>query len=226
MQLSIDFFRPIRAHARPTLKSLTLVAVCAAIVIGVAPGRVLATTVINRSVQEMTAVSGLVLSGVVLSVEPNQTAPGYPLATRVTIAVDRVFKGFRSGPTIRFMIPGGVRDGKMLMIPGMPSFVEGEEVVVFLERTPHGWIPSGLKNGKYAVHYDQDGRRVVWRDSQGLNRVVPGVSVTRSAEAESDAMTFDDLVDLIEEGLEAEQGGVEPGDDAAVKVPAVDGGAR
>jgi len=163
-----------------------------------------ATTVLNRTVPEMTGVSELVLSGVVVSVEPNRSAVGYPLATRVTVAVDRVYKGFASGPTIRFMVPGGVRDGKAMFIPGMPSFIEGEEVVLFLERTPGGWIPSGLKNGKYVVNEDANGRRLVWREAVDLTRVARDRSLTREAAAESDVMTLDELEALIKTGLECE----------------------
>lgn len=166
----------------------------------------------------MTRVSGLVLSGTVTMVTPNQVAPGFPLATRVTIAVDRVFKGFATGPTITFMIPGGIRDGKAMFIPGMPAFEEGEEVVVFLERTPRGWIPSGLKNGKYVVVPEDSGRRIVWRDSEGLSRVALDRSLTPDGAAQSDVLTFDELVDLIDEGLET------PAD--ASGVAATEGGAR
>lgn len=199
--------------------SAFLVAIVVAAVVGAVAGDAHATTVINRNVPEMTRVSGLVLSGVVADVVPNQSAPGFPLATRVTVAVDRVFKGFMSGPTIRFMIPGGTRDGKVLVIPGMPAFTPGEEVVLFLERTPRGWIPSGLKNGKYVVSGDDAGRRVVWRDSDGLTRIATDRSVTPRAAAEYDLLTFDELVGLIEEGLETP-------DDAPVPAPAAEGGAR
>jgi len=176
--------------------ALVLMAVCAS-----APAS--ATTVINRTVQDMTRVSALVISGVVVSTEPNQTAPGFPLATRVTISVDSVLKGFASGPTISFMIPGGVRNGKVLMIPGMPGFAAGEEVVVFLERTPRGWIPSSLGNGKYTVNTDQAGRRVVWRATDGMIRVAVDRSLTTDAATESDALGYDELMNMIQEGVDA-----------------------
>lgn len=178
-----------------------------------------ATTVLNRTVPEMTGVSELVLSGVVVSVEPNRRAAGFPLATRVTVAVDRVYKGFASGPNISFMVPGGVSDGKAMFIPGMPSFTEGEEVVLFLERTPRGWIPSGLKNGKYVVNEDVYGRRLVWREAVDLNRVARDRSLTPEAAAESDVMTLDELEALINLGLECQA------DEPAV-VSGQEGGAR
>jgi len=160
-----------------------------------------ATTVIHRSIPEMTGVSELVISGVVTQVRQNQpSASGLP-STKVTIAVDKVFKGFASAPTITISIPGGVRDGRIMRIPGMPSFDVGQEVVVFLERAAYGWIPSGLSNGKFQGVTDDRGRRLAWRDTASLHRIPVNASVTRHATAESDVLLFDDLVEMIQQGL-------------------------
>lgn len=166
----------------------------------VMPSAAFSTTVVHRSVEEMTRVSELVISGTVVDVSVGATTRAGLPATRVRIAVDSVLKGFATGPTIVLTIPGGVRDGRVLRIPGMPSFTEGEETVVFLERTPVGWIPSGLGNGKYTIETDSSGRRVAYRGTAGLHRVGATRSLTDSELSGSDSLLVDDLVRRIEKG--------------------------
>lgn len=192
-------FSETRLHIRPLLILSVSVAVAATVI----PGRdVMATTVLHRTVQEMTGVSELVLSGVVTQVRQNQpSASGLP-STKVTIAVAKVYKGFASASTITISIPGGVRHGRIMRIPGMPSFDLGQEVVVFLERAAYGWIPSGLSNGKFQVVTDEQGRRLAWRDTSSLHRIPANVSVTRHARIESDVLLFDELEGMILQGLE------------------------
>jgi hypothetical protein len=198
-----------------------LVLVAALAVIPVTAG---ATSIVHRTVQEMTAGSALVIQGVVTGVRQSQkSTTGLP-ARKVSIAVERVLKGFASAPTITISIPGGVRNGMVMNIPGMPAFVPGEEVVVFLERTPAGWIPMGLANGKFSIVTDQAGRRLALRNARELNRVNLNASVTRSAREESDVVTYDDLLRMIDDGKAASAARRVKG--GAASVGAVKGGAR
>jgi hypothetical protein len=51
--------------------------------------------------------------------------------------------------------PGGILDGIGMQVSGATSFVQGEEVIVFLHRTPSGYLRmTGWGQGKYSVATD------------------------------------------------------------------------
>ena len=131
-----------------------------------------ATTVIRLSLHKMTLSSDLIVHGSVTSsrvvaVDGNARH----LRTDVLVTVDRVLKGDKSQKVLKLEMPGG-RLGKWAMdIPGMPRFKAGEEVVLFLEKTPKRWALTGLGQGKFAVRSAPDGRRVVRRQLDGVHYV-------------------------------------------------------
>jgi hypothetical protein len=51
--------------------------------------------------------------------------------------------------------PGGVVDGVGMRVAGMPNYAQGEEVMLFLERMPNGYLRTlGLGQGKLRVAVD------------------------------------------------------------------------
>lgn len=83
----------------------------------------------------------------------------------VEVNVTETFKGNASG-TVHVMAEGGPRDGYTLLFNDMPSFSEGEEVVLFLS-----WSEPGSYMGTYRVA--QPGYRVV-TGSNGKHRLRGG----------------------------------------------------
>jgi len=53
-------------------------------------------------------------------------------------------------------------------VAGMPRFSPGEEFVLFLEKTAHGYTPTGLQQAVVRVQTDASGERTVRRDLRGM----------------------------------------------------------
>ncbi len=131
-----------------------------------------ATTVVRVSLQKMTLTSDLIVRGTVTRSEVVAVGGNERhLRTDVTIAIERVLKGDKARKILELQMPGG-RLGKWAMdIPGMPRFTKGEEVVLFLEKTPKRWALTGLGQGKFTVRTVADGRRLVRRELGGVHFV-------------------------------------------------------
>jgi hypothetical protein len=97
--------------------------------------------------------------------------------TEYVVSVARSFVG---APMTRrtFRLPGGtLPDGRGMLIAGMPSIAEREDVLVFLTRENElgARMPVGLAQGKLAVAVEKDGRKVLKRDTTALELVpAPG----------------------------------------------------
>ena len=68
---------------------------------------------------------------------------------------------------------GGTYGKYISVVPGMPTFQKGEEVVVFLsqkDRAGYPWV-MGLQQGKYTVTTGEDGLKQVRNDVDGLSVV-------------------------------------------------------
>jgi hypothetical protein len=71
--------------------------------------------------------------------------------THSELALYEGFKG-RAGTVLRVSEPGGVVGGAGMAVEGVPRFEPGEEVVVFLYRTPLGLLRvRGAGQGKFTV---------------------------------------------------------------------------
>jgi hypothetical protein len=133
-----------------------------------------------------------------------------PVATVVTFRVLGVLKGQATSPVFRLELPGGRVGTVSSFIPGMPSFHEGEEVVLFLQRTPKGFTPAGLSQGKYRVRRDATGRVRAVRETINVSRVAHDVTGklmhVEGADPEDD-LPLDDLLKAVGRGL-VRKGGV------------------
>jgi hypothetical protein len=117
--------------------------------------------------------------------------------TYVTLRVNEPIKGAKSdvatkGPknesTITIRQLGGTVDNITSIVPGMPRFTRGEQVVVFLSANDDAGYPwvMGLQQGKYTVVTDKNGAKQVRNDVDGLTRISPDGS--RSEASVSDKM--------------------------------------
>lgn len=102
-----------------------------------------------------------ILEGRVVSVTAEQAEDGW-IRSRVLIDCDRDFLGSTEGAIRELMLPGGtLPDGSGLLVPGMPTFHAGEDVLVFLTNEGAGGfrVPVGLTQGKWRLITDGDGIR-------------------------------------------------------------------
>lgn len=95
-------------------------------------------------------------------------APG--VFTDFTLLVEqRVAGSLLPGTTLTVRIPGGVSETRAVHVEGMPSFVPGETVLVFLEPLPAfpdgtvAYIPLGLNQGVWRVDTNAL-YRATWQD--------------------------------------------------------------
>lgn len=112
-----------------------------------------ATTVLKVTVEEMSRTSDWVVRAHVLGVSNvDLQAEGKGLFTDVELAIDETYRGKDVPARYVLRLLGGVGKNHLAMaIPGMPQFRQGEEVVLFLEKTSVGHVPSGLGQGVWRV---------------------------------------------------------------------------
>ncbi len=123
-----------------------------------APSPATGLTVAPLTLEQVVAQASLVVHGHVVATA-SEPAPGWPggVRTRVTVAVWEVAKGPWLGdlPVVDFVLPGGTRGRLRTVVPGLPSFSPGDEVVLMLEDTAAGLTPVGFALG--ALHVSPDG---------------------------------------------------------------------
>jgi hypothetical protein len=128
-----------------------------------------AGTAVRLDLQGLVDGAELGLEARVLGLHVELDLRGRP-CTRATLAVTRDLIGDARGP-FDVRLPGGVLpDGSGLVLPGMPSLLLGEEVVLFLsEESGAGLrVPVGLAQGKFRVERDAAGQRTLVRDDADL----------------------------------------------------------
>jgi hypothetical protein len=112
-----------------------------------------ATTVLQVDMNELTLTSQWVVRATVLTVtNVDLTEQGQSVFTDYELVITDVFRGRDVPVRYTLRMPGGSRgDGAQLKIPGMPVLAAGQDVVLFLERTSLGHVPTGLGQGVWPV---------------------------------------------------------------------------
>jgi len=129
----------------------------------------LGTTVQKLSLQELTKKSDSIVMARVDDAIASWDAGHKEIYTYVTLSVIQPVKGSRDATTIMLRQLGGTVDNIASVVPGMPSFKKGEEVVVFLtQKDPAGypWV-MGLEQGKYSISTGKNGVKMVRNDLSG-----------------------------------------------------------
>ena len=120
-----------------------------------------ATTIVRRSVEEMTRIADEVVQGTVVGAESRWTDDRQQILTYVTVSATERLKGSDSGD-VTFVQLGGTVGSDFMFALGTPSFAPGERVVVFLGRMSSvkrlavptdRWL-LGLGQGKWSVSND------------------------------------------------------------------------
>ena len=114
-----------------------------------------ASTVPRMSLEEIIDQSELIASGQVLKSSSAWDNSHQFIWTHYEIAVHDITKGNRT-QTLVVSEPGGTADGLTQYIPGTVTFRAGEEVALFLYRTPIGYLRTvGWGQGKFTITPEQ-----------------------------------------------------------------------
>lgn len=96
--------------------------------------------------------SELIITGRVLAAWSDWTPDRSAVVTDVEIELDEVWKGIPLSDRIVVRTLGGTVDGVTLEVDGAARFVNGEEVLLFLDEQADGSLtPWGMRFGKYSV---------------------------------------------------------------------------
>ena len=162
-----------------------------------------ATTFVELSTAEVAMEADLAVVGVVRGIRSSEWSDG-SISTTIGVEIERVV--FGTAPDSGFVEvrePGGRVDGRRQWFFGTPSFVVGEEVLLFLHNVGSGVFRTvGMSMGKYEI--SQRGRERLVRRSSG-----PRVSVIdphSGARRAGFASTPDRLSDVIVEARRAHRG--------------------
>jgi hypothetical protein len=132
------------------------------------PQTACAFTVLQVDLYDLVQSADVVAYGVVeRTTVIDRRKEGRSIWTEFTLRVTEVWKGDakKVGPRFTWRHVGGTgQDGITVAVPGMPTFVQGEEVVVILEKTSEGHVISAGPQGKFFVRTDKLGRKTVTRD--------------------------------------------------------------
>jgi len=129
----------------------------------------LATTVQKLSLQELAKKSDSIVMARVDDAVSSWDAAHKEIYTFYTLSVLQSVKGAKGTTTITLRQLGGTVDNIASIVPGMPSFKKGEEVIVFLtqkDAAGYPWV-MGLQQGKYSVTTGKNGVKMVRNDLAG-----------------------------------------------------------
>jgi hypothetical protein len=115
------------------------------------PALVVATTLVQTSIERLTTDADLVVQGKVLDQTTKSTRDGRQLVTVVRVQVSETLKG-SPRQQVRLVGPGGELGDIGQHVSGSATFTDGEEVLLFLARS-QGEVYElvGMAQGKYRI---------------------------------------------------------------------------
>jgi hypothetical protein len=144
-----------------------------------------ATTVQKFSISDLAKKSETIALARVDDVSSRWDDNHKEIYTFISLKVLDGVKGSRKNDVLTIRQIGGSAEGKISVVPGMPTFTKGEEVVVFLspkDRAGYPWV-MGLQQGKFTVSTDDNGFKQVRNDVVGLKTMAPNGSVDEAKPA-------------------------------------------
>jgi len=106
------------------------------------------------------------------------------IETEITLSVSKRFWG-AGGREFVLRMPGGVLpDGRGMLLPGLPRFAEGEELLLFLSAESRNGtrMPVGLAQGRFRIERRAGAAKTLVRDQDELELFDPLTRRTSRAE--------------------------------------------
>jgi hypothetical protein len=164
---------------------MAMVALAALALVGTSTAS--ATTVLKMSLKDLATKS----SAVVVAKVEDQVArydTDKEIYTYVTLRVLDSVKGSKKDDLITIRQLGGQIDNIASVVPGMPTFKKGDEVVLFLsqkDKAGYPWV-MGLQQGKYLIHEDENGTKRVRNELDGTTLMGSNGLPAENAKATAD----------------------------------------
>ena len=141
----------------------------------------IATSLIERTPEQLAQQSALVVDGKVTGVRSYWNADHTRIFTEATVDVDGTYKG-RSSAKVSVVQIGGVVDNVRMTAHGALTWAPGEEVLLFLEPNDgRSWQVAGFSQGKYTIERDRSGREFI-RQALPPDTKGGGASATSAAD--------------------------------------------
>jgi len=141
-----------------------------------------ATTVQKFTLQDLAKKSEAIVMAKVVDQSSRQDASNKEIYTYITVSVLESVKGAKGEKSITIRQLGGTVGNLISVVPGMPTFKNGEEAVLFLspkDQAGYPWV-MGLQQGKYSIVTDDAGLKHVRNELDGLKMLSPDGSVNES----------------------------------------------
>ena len=159
-----------------------------------------ATTMVQRSTEQLTVEADYVVEGVVSAIESRVHEDHQFVYTYVTIDIEQRYKG-RTADRVEVEVLGGVVGSLRVTVPATPQFEIGERVVVFLQMNPSDQIRVyGMAQGKFSVQTDPStGERIAVRpmDIEATYGRTPGGELDSTIDAATGLRSYDTLIETI-----------------------------
>ena len=188
-----------------------LVVVASAVITLLLGSTAFATSVVKMSLRDLAKNS----DSIVLARVEDQSArydANKEIYTYITLRVLDPVKGSMKAEHGKNAVPdqlitirqiGGVVGSIASIVPGMPKFVKGEEVVVFLSKKDSAGYPwvMGLQQGKYSVVTDDQGMRHVKNELEDLGLMNSDGSMAQAQAKAGEPMPLQAFLDGIRTDL-------------------------
>ena len=166
-----------------------------------------ASTVRQLTLKELATQSTTIVHATVSGVSSRWDDQHKEIYTYFDLQVLEHIKGQKGKSVLAMRQLGGAVEGIASVVPGMPSFHTGDEVVVFLtepDRAGYPWV-VGLQQGKYDVVTDGAGAKTV-RSEAALHGLPSPESSLRSKDGRTD-LSLKSFLDQVRKDLGASQSG-------------------
>jgi hypothetical protein len=146
-----------------------------ALLLGLVGTSAQAAVVLRQSIEELAVSADVIVRAEVGGAQAQWDAASQRVWTYTELIVVEALKGARVS-SVLVRQPGGVVEGFGQRVPGAGQFRQGEEVVVFLQRTPaqdDSFLLLGMASGKVTLEVGADGKRRARRDLRGVEQYDP-----------------------------------------------------
>ena len=139
----------MKALVKLSGKHICLAVLAAAISLSV--GSVSATVLVRLDIAELAETSSSIVEGIVERVDTSSKTKNGGIETTVIVRVQEHWKGANGPDYLTLRLPGGQQGNQIYLAAGVPGFIVGEAVLLFLEPVEDGWIPMGLSQGVFRI---------------------------------------------------------------------------